>query len=359
MLGIIMAGGKGSRLFPLTEYRPKPLVDVLGIPVINYVKDALTKLSIDELIVTTGYQGDSLAELVYSWNRNSDFVCSVNQEANPMGTAGSVKLLEDKLEKTFVVASGDSILSSDLAMVLKAHRDSNAAVTMALWEVDNPTEYGIVGLSETKGGIINGKLSEGYITKFLEKPSPTDAFSNVINAGLYVIEPEVINHIPRGKKFDFSKQLFPHLLQEGYTMYGVKLNGVWFDVGTPGELIKAQNYLVHNSAELPFKLPIGVLTKDGGYLLQSSHSESPVVDSVLCENAFLGKNTECIESLLMKASKVGDRCSIISSIVGQNSSIGDDCSLINCVIGDNVKIPAGSILTEEKVSNGHRIIQDK
>ena len=113
-----MAGGKGSRLFPLTEYRPKPLVDVLGIPVINYVKDALTKLSIDELIVTTGYQGDSLAELVYSWNRNSDFVCSVNQEADPMGTAGGVKLLEDKLKKTFVVASGDSILSSDLAMVL-------------------------------------------------------------------------------------------------------------------------------------------------------------------------------------------------------------------------------------------------
>ena len=114
MLGIIMAGGKGTRLYPLTENKPKPLVNVLGMPVIDYVKNALIKTGVNEIIVTTGYKGQGLQNLVNTWDMNLQAACSVNQETTPMGTAGSVKLLDDKLTQTFIVASGDAILSSDL-----------------------------------------------------------------------------------------------------------------------------------------------------------------------------------------------------------------------------------------------------
>ena len=124
------------------------------------------------------------------------------------GTAGSVGLLRERIQSTCVVGSGDAVASFDIASLLAAHRQNNAKVTMALWEVDNPSEFGIVGLSSERGGEVNGDLREGFIQRFLEKPSPEEAFSNVINAGLYIIEPEVFEHVPVGQKFDFSKQLF-------------------------------------------------------------------------------------------------------------------------------------------------------
>ena len=127
---------------PLTKNRPKPMVPVLGRPVIDYVKDAMVAAGLSEIIVTTGYQGDQLVANVDSWQVES----KVNQEESPMGTAGSVCLLRDRLTDTFVVGSGDSVASFDIDELIQAHRKSGAKVTMALWEVNDPTEYGIVGL---------------------------------------------------------------------------------------------------------------------------------------------------------------------------------------------------------------------
>ena len=130
-----MAGGQGTRLMPLTANRPKPMIPVLGRPVIDYVKDAMVASGLEEIIVTTGYQGEQLVEHVSTWEVSS----RVNQEETPMGTAGSVRLLFEDLDGTFVVGSGDSVASFDIADLLKAHRRSGAKVTMALWRVDDPT----------------------------------------------------------------------------------------------------------------------------------------------------------------------------------------------------------------------------
>jgi len=157
-----MAGGRGTRLMPLTLNRPKPMVSVLGRPVIDYVKDSMVSSGISEIIVTTGYKGDQLINHVHSWKING----RVNQEQTPMGTAGSVRLLSDELTETFVVGSGDSVASFDVADLIQSHRESNAKVTMALWEVENPSEFGIVGLSSTHDGELDSGLFEGYISKF-------------------------------------------------------------------------------------------------------------------------------------------------------------------------------------------------
>ena len=338
MIGVIMAGGKGTRLYPLTANRPKPLVKVLGKPVIDYVNDALLDAGVKEVILTTGYQGEGLVSLVKEWNQQKSGDFSVNNEARPMGTAGSVKLLQDKLTDTFIVASGDAILSSDLKKLISAHKFSKSKVTMALWEVEDPTQFGIVGLSSKIMGPIDANLSEGYITKFLEKPSLEDAFSNVINAGLYIIEPEVLEHIPFDTKYDFSKDLFPKLLELEWPLYAKKLDGLWFDVGTPSELVRAQNELIVKRMELPFKVPPGEITDDGGYVFDSAESQSRVIKSVLCEQVLVGENCEIKDSLIMNNSKVGDNTEIKSSVIGNNVIIGSECSLIDCVVGDNVSI---------------------
>ena len=350
MIGIIMAGGKGTRLFPLTENKPKPLVSLLGKPVIEYVKDALVNIGIDGIILTTGYRGEGLQKIVDFWNQNSDVEFSVNQESTPMGTAGSVKLLEEKLTQTFIVASGDSVLSSDLEALVKAHKSSNAKVTMALWEVEDPTQYGIVGLSNMPNGNIDGTLDEGYITKFLEKPTLDEAFSKVINAGLYIIEPEVLSYVPKDTKFDFSKELFPQLLELGMPMYGVKLNGVWFDVGTPKELIRAQNHLVQNFETLPFGLPEGEYLDDSSYLIGNSISHSKLCRTVVSKNSIIGRESKLIDTLVMDGSKIGNNCSLIGTIIGEKVIIGDNCELSDCVIGDEVHIVADTKIHAEQVS---------
>ena len=268
-----------------------------------------------------------------------------------MGTAGSVKLLEDKLQKTFIVASGDSILSSDLAMVLKAHRASNAAVTMALWEVDNPTEYGIVGLSETEGGVVNGKLSEGYITKFLEKPSPTEAFSNVINAGLYVIEPEVISHIPRGEKFDFSKQLFPQLLELGWPMYAQTIDGVWFDVGQPFELINAQASLMSRYGELPFTYPSNFEENNGVLMADSAVCEGTVDRAVIGPECVVDAGASVSDALLMEGCQIGAGARVIHSVLGVGVIVPSGCDVRHCVVGDGAVLRSGEHYDAEKIEH--------
>lgn len=156
MFGVIMAGGQGSRLRPLTLTRPKPMVEVLGRPVIDFVKDAMQDASIDTIVVTTGYRGEQLEQHVESWNTLENPIDAwVNQESSPMGTAGSVRLLSEHLTETFVVGSGDSVASFDIGALLAAHRASGAKVTMALWEVEDPTEFGIVGLSKSHLGTLS------------------------------------------------------------------------------------------------------------------------------------------------------------------------------------------------------------
>ena len=350
MYGVIMAGGQGTRLYPLTANRPKPMVEILGRPVIDYVKDAMVNSGVKKIIVTTGYRGEMLEDLVKSWSISNLLEDSfVNKEETPMGTAGSVRLLSSKLKETFIVGSGDSVLSCDLTKLIDAHKSSNAKVTMALWEVENPSEFGIVGLSDSIGGDLDRNLEQGFVTKFQEKPELEEAFSNVINAGLYILEPEVLTLIPEGEKFDFSKQLFPLLLEKGWPIYGKKIDGVWFDVGVPNELIRAQQVLVDQRDNLPFPMPDGIITDGNGFEFSTSKSDGQNFGSVLSANVSVAKDTVLSNSLVMARGKIGFNCVIDGSVLGYGVIVEDDCKIKNSIIGDNVIIPKGTLLEHEKV----------
>ena len=326
--GVIMAGGRGTRLMPLTANRPKPMVRVLGRPVIDYVKDAMVDAGLNEIIVTTGHKGEQLYSQIESWEISS----RVNQESSPMGTAGSVGLLRDELDETFVVGSGDSVASFDIADLIRAHRESGAKVTMALWEVEDPTEFGIVGLSQQNNGEIESSLDEGYIVKFLEKPKPEEAFSNLINAGLYIIEPDVMDLVPEGEKYDFSKQLFPDVLARGWPMYAKTVKGIWFDVGHPFELHKAQMALVAGRMELPFPMPDGEVLPDGSFISASASVSGHVERSIILDGASV--NGAVVDSVVMSNSRVEGVSE--SSIIGENSAVHS--RIQRCVIGDETEI---------------------
>ena len=348
MHGIIMAGGEGTRLRPLTLLKPKPMVTLLGRPVIDFVASALVKAGVDEIIVTTGYRGEQLEEHIQHWNSKFSLPSRVNQESTPMGTAGSVRLLSDEIQETCIVGSGDSVASYEIAPLLESHHKSQAKVTMALWEVDDPTQYGIVGLSATHQGQMTEGLTEGFISKFAEKPSSEDAFSNLINAGLYIIEPEVFAHIPKDVKYDFSKNLFPLLLEMGWPIYAKKVKGMWFDVGHPEELLKAQTALMQHTEFLPFNLKKGVQLDGPGYSLSPLKSES-ISSSFIDEECTILAPSTIVESYVMKGAAIGMNCNIHSSIIGESCEIGDDVQLVNCVVGDGITIPSGSMYTNQRI----------
>ena len=266
-----------------------------------------------------------------------------------MGTAGSVGLLRDLISSTCVVGSGDAVASFDIASLLKAHRESGAKVTMALWEVDDPSEFGIVGLSETRHGEVDGDLRQGFIRRFLEKPSPTEAFSNVINAGLYILEPDVFDHVPLGEKFDFSKQLFPRLLELDWPMYAQTIDGVWFDVGQPFELLNAQSTLIERYEHLPFVYPEGFSEHNGVLQSDDVSSQGELEASVIGPGCTIDERAVIASSLLMAGCHVGKGAAVLHSVLGERVKIPEGCTVNRCVVGDDVELKAGAIYADEKI----------
>ncbi|MGY8670448.1 MAG: nucleotidyltransferase family protein, partial [Candidatus Poseidoniales archaeon] len=207
--------------------------------------------------------------------------------------------------------------------------------TMALWQGEDPCEYGIVGLSGSPGGEVNGELKEGYISRFKEKPTPEEAFSNVINAGLYIIEPEVLQMVPEGEKYDFSKQLFPRVLELGMPMYAKTVEGIWYDVGHPLELLNAQRALIEMRDSLPFPMPEGEVLSDGSFIAKGSTVSGEIERSVILSNCNVSSKSSVKNSLVMSG------CNIDGNIIG--SVIGESCIIIDSdlsamVIGDQQDI---------------------
>jgi mannose-1-phosphate guanylyltransferase len=219
---------------------------------------------------------------------------------------------------------------------LKAQKMNGAKATMALWEVDDPSPFGIVGLSTSQDGEIDGELREGFIRRFKEKPTPEEAFSNVINAGLYILEPEVMELVPDGEKYDFSKNLFPRLLEMGWPMYAQAINGVWFDVGSPQELIRAQNVLIERREELPFPMPKGTISENGSFIDISAdvHQTATVTGSVISKGAIVGVNAALNHCVLMNGARVGDGVELQNCILSPNSKVDSNVVANDVILGD-------------------------
>ena len=214
-----MAGGEGTRLRPLTSNQPKPMVPIVGKPCMEHILELLRRHGFEDVIVTVAF----LPQAIRSYFGSGETLgmnVGYSVEESPLGTAGSVRLAAGQLDDTFLVISGDALCDVDLSRLVAFHREKNASVTIGLKSVDNPLEFGIVVTDD-----------EGRVERFLEKPSWGQVFSDTINTGIYVLEPEVLKHVPTDRPYDFSKELFPLLLEMGRPIYGCVLDGYWQDIG--------------------------------------------------------------------------------------------------------------------------------
>src|SRR5690242_2255168 len=219
MRAVVMAGGEGTRLRPLTSNQPKPMVPIVGKPCMEHILELLRQHGFEDVVVTLAFLPQSI-RTYFGDGETLGLNIEYSVEESPLGTAGSVRLAADHLDDTVLIISGDALCDIDLTALWSAHREKGAAVTIGLKSVENPLEFGIVVTD-----------SDGRVERFLEKPSWSQVFSDTINTGIYVLEPEVLRHVPTDRPYDFSKELFPLLLEMGRPIYGYVLDGYWQDIG--------------------------------------------------------------------------------------------------------------------------------
>jgi mannose-1-phosphate guanylyltransferase len=337
---VILAGGEGTRLRPLTTTRPKPLLPVLGVPCIEYVIRSLAEAGIQHIFLACGYRSEDIRKALGDGGRfGVDIEMAFEKE--PMGTAGAVKLLEDRLDGTFVVGSGDTLTDADLGDLIDFHFRKGAEATMGLTEVDRPEQFGIVGVS-----------AEGRIERFKEKPRSEEVFSRVINAGTYVLEPGVLRLIPPATKYDFSRNLYMDMLEKGRGLYAAPLKGYWKDIGRPSDL-----YLANMDMALrrpPTKIPAGAKA------FGSCHF-GPGVDALGAEIRDSAVGSGCLLQgtvegcLFLDRVVVGKGAMLRGCVVGEGCRIGEGASLRDCVLGDGVAVSPGGVLAGTNVEAGSSI----
>lgn len=343
--GIIMAGGMGTRLRPITYSIPKPLIPIAGRPCINYLMDSFYRSGVKDLIITTGYKFHSLISgVLESKHPDQNVLFSVERE--PAGTAGGVKLTENFIDGTFIVGSGDILQDFDIAGILESHRKSRAKITIVLTEVDDPSQFGIA------------EVKDGAIVRFLEKPQPGKAFSNLINTGLYIIEPEILAEIPAGEPYDFAKQLFPALIRKGEKINAVVGSGSWLDTGRPRDLIEANKMMIEHYGSLNTvqnstgklicretpKIGKDVRISGPSYIGESVSigKGSSISGSAIYNDVKIGDNVRIVDSVIMDATRIEDGSRIERSVIMNNDTISEDCEIEDSVLSQRLTIHKGS-----------------
>ncbi|NIA11784.1 MAG: NTP transferase domain-containing protein [Nitrospiraceae bacterium] len=356
MKAVVMAGGFGARIQPLTSSRPKPMLPIVNIPMMEHIMKNLISLGIEEFVILLYYKPDVIRNYFGDGSRLGVKINYVLPEAD-FGTAGAVKKAQRYLDDTFIVVSGDIITDFDLREVVGFHEFKSSKLTIVLTSVPNPLQFGIVITDR-----------EGRILKFLEKPSWGEVFSDAINTGIYVIEPEVLDSIPENVPFDFSRDLFPLLMERGIELYGFKAAGYWRDIGNPDAYRDVHKDILHG--KLRFHIP-GKLVKypDGMLFLQDNVS---IPDSlkvrgavVLANGVEVGERTSLENCSIGKNTRIGRSCQLNDAVIWEDTVVEDDTKLRNCVICNHVEIGSrvealkGAVIAEKvKVESNVHIERD-
>ena len=340
MKAVVMAGGSGSRLRPLTVNRPKPMVPMVNKPVMAHIRDLLKRHDITEVVVTLQYMADVVQDF-FGDGREMGMDVHYSVEEIPLGTAGSVKNAQEHLDDTFLVISGDAVTDFDLRAIIEYHKAKEAMATLVLYRVPNPLEYGVIILDD-----------EGHIRQFLEKPSWGEVISDTVNTGIYVLEPEVLEAFEKDVPFDFSKDLFPMLLERGDPLYGYVASGYWCDVGNIEEYMRASFDILEGRAH------VEALGKEigGGIWVEDEVEIAP--DAQLFGPIFLGYGVKIKggvvvhgPSVIRKFTVVDNRAYIDHSIIWRNSYIGEGAEVRGTIIGRQCNLKRRARVFEAVVSD--------
>ena len=330
-----MAGGQGSRLRPLTSNQPKPMLPIVGQPMMQHILRLLRRHGATDVVATVQF----LASIIRNFfGDGSDLGISLSYatEEEPLGTAGSVKNAEAFLDDTFLVISGDALTDLDLSAAIAFHREREAAVTVVTKRVEDPLEFGIVIAEE-----------DGRIDRFLEKPGWGEVFSDTINTGVYVIEPEVLGFIPSSEEFDFAADLFPLLLDKGLPMYAYRSEDYWTDVGNLDSYMQAHRDVLDGRVEVEiegFELSEGVWLGEGAEIDPAANIVGPAYvgeNSRVEGGATIREYTALGSNVVVKGGAFVHR-----AVVHDNAYVGPGASLRGCVVGKNTDIKSNARLEE-------------
>jgi mannose-1-phosphate guanylyltransferase len=348
MQALILAGGKGTRLRPLTVYTPKPIVPICNRPFLLYQIDTLRRAGITDITLSLSYQPNKIEQLL---GDGSDWGVKLKYtvEPQPMGTAGAFKFAEDLIRQPTVVFNGDILTDLDLKAVIREHNERKATATIVLTPVPNPTTYGLV---ETE--------SNGAIRRFLEKPKADEVTCNTINAGTYVLQPEVLDLIPAGEGYSFEYGLFPDLLERKESFFAhVPARTYWIDIGTPERYLQAhQDLLANRVGRIHIKDRRGDFDSataaeiDEVSMIGDDCQIKPgaqIINSVLGTGCFVEERARVENSVIWPHTRIGTAAEVIGGIVGRGCHIGRSAIVApGAVLGDKTS------LTDYTITGGFR-----
>jgi NDP-sugar pyrophosphorylase family protein len=311
MKAVILAGGYGTRLRPLTFTTPKSMIPLVNKPVIGYIVDYLAEYCMKDIVITSTYLREQTINYL---SKRKDLKLSYPEEPSPLGTAGSVK--NAGITDTALIIQGDNITDMDIRRVMGFHEAHGKLVTIALLPVPNPSLYGIAEIEPN-----------GMIRKFKEKPAPNERFSNLANTGVYVIEPEAMADVPEGTAFDFSKDLFPILVAKN-EVYGCVVEGFWTDIGSRDGYMEASRWILENKG--------------------SECADTAVIeDSEIRGNVAIGEHAVIKQSVIRGPAVIGNHALLINSKMHDSvvfpRAVLDETALNNCMIGEDAIIKEAEI----------------
>jgi mannose-1-phosphate guanylyltransferase len=345
---LILAGGEGTRLRPLTSTIPKPVVPLVDRPFISYMLEWLRGHGVDDVILGCGFMAEGVRGVL---GDGSDRGIRLRylEEPTPLGTGGALKFAEDLLDERFFMLNGDVLTDLDLTAQLEQHARTGARATLGLYPVDDPSAYGLVRCNP-----------DGSVREFIEKPGLEELDTNLINAGAYILEREILEDMPpAGTNISIEREVFPRLVANG--LYGFAANGYWLDIGTPDRYLQATYDILEGKVATEVGRQLG---ENGMSLLDGASVQGRVVAPVLLaagctvaaralvgDRSVLGAGVTVSErsriecSVLLEGVTVGADTTINSSIIGRGVAIGDHCHIEGgVVLGEGVSLGSGNML---------------
>ena len=345
MKAILLAGGKGTRLRPLTIHTPKPIVPIFNRPFLRYQLDLLKKVpEIDEVVLSLNYQPRRIEE-IFGDGGDSGLGIRYVVEPAPLGTAGAIRYAGESLRESVVVFNGDVLTEVDLGAVIALHRERRARATIVLTPVENPAAYGLVETDE-----------QGNIRRFLEKPTAAEITCNTINAGIYVLEPETFDRIPKDTPWSIERSFFPSLIERGETFVAHIDRGYWIDIGTPEKYIQVHRDIMDGRCQAA---PFSQMTSSRSWIAPDARVEEGATVEGPCfidEGAIVKAGARIGPySVIGRQCHIEEQAVVEQAIVWANSRISQEAVVRgailgrHCHIGRNVVLEHGVVLGDKSV----------
>jgi len=348
MKAILLAGGKGTRLRPLTVHTPKPIVPILDRPFLYYQIDMLRQVpEIDEVILSLNYQPRRIEE-IFGEGEGLGLRVRYVVEPMPLGTGGAVRYAGDSLTESVVVFNGDVLTQVDLGAVLRLHRERKAKATIVLTPVENPRAYGLVE-TDVRGNIL----------RFLEKPGESEITCNTINAGIYVLEPDTFDRIPKDTAWSIERSFFPSLVERGETFVAYVYDGYWIDIGTPAKYLQVHHDIMDGRYSAP---PFNGAAEPQSWVSPDAKVEAGAELHGPCfidDGAVVKAGARILPySVIGRQTHIEERAVIDGSIIWPNGWIGGDALVRGSILGRNCHIGRSAAVESPVILGDKTVITD-